>query len=59
MIFRLKEQFAKNEGSFLEFAHSYKKFGLNINADGDLVYSEWAPAAKELSLVIIFFRFNF
>jgi len=47
----LKEIFAKNEGSFREFARSYNKFGLNINSDGDQVYREWAPAAKEVSIV--------
>lgn len=47
----MKEQFAENEGSFLDFARSYKKFGLNINEKGDLVYREWAPGAKGLSLV--------
>lgn len=46
-----KGQFESEAGTFLEFTRSYKKFGLNINADGDLVYREWAPGAKELSLV--------
>lgn len=39
-------------GSFLEFTRSYNKYGLNINKDGDLEYREWAPAAREVSLVI-------
>lgn len=38
-------------GSFRDFARSYKKFGLNINAKGDLEYREWAPSARELSIV--------
>jgi 1,4-alpha-glucan branching enzyme len=46
-----KNQFESEAGTFLEFTRSYKKFGLNINADGDLVYREWAPGAKELSIV--------
>lgn len=48
---RWKERFAAEAGSFLEFARSYKKFGLNINANGDLEYREWAPVAREVSLV--------
>ena len=53
--------FEKNAGSLLEFAHSYNKFGLNINQDGDLEYREWAPNAKEVSLVCIqcFYLFLF
>jgi len=43
--------FEKEAGSLLEFAHSYNKFGLNVNKDGDLEYREWAPNAKEVSLV--------
>lgn len=46
-----KNLFEKNAGSLLDFAHSYNKFGLNINQDGDLEYREWAPNAKEVSLV--------
>jgi 1,4-alpha-glucan branching enzyme len=42
----------------LDFAHSYKKFGLNVNEEGDLEYREWAPNAKELSLVNSFCRTN-
>lgn len=51
LIFSWKEQFAVESGSFLDFAKSYTKFGLNINKDGDLEYREWAPSAKELSIV--------
>jgi len=46
------ERFTEEAGSFTEFTRSYKKFGLNINADGDLEYREWAPAAREVSIVI-------
>lgn len=49
--FRYLSKFEDNEGGFLNFARSYKKFGLNINESGDLVYREWAPGAKQLSLV--------
>jgi hypothetical protein len=33
-----KNQFEGETGTFLEFARSYKKFGLNVNTEGDLVY---------------------
>lgn len=35
----------------MDFTRSYKKYGLNINKNGDLEYKEWAPAAREVSLV--------
>ena len=47
-------------GSLINFArNSYNRFGLNINKDGDLEYREWAPNAKEVSIVsFILIRFN-
>lgn len=51
VVYSYKETFTANEGSIANFARSYKKFGLNINQNGDLVYREWAPQAKGLSLV--------
>lgn len=50
-IYRWKEQFAAEAGSFLDFTRSYKKYGLNVNKNGDLEYREWAPAAREVSIV--------
>jgi len=32
-------------------SRSYRKFGLNLLANADVMYREWAPAAKSLSLV--------
>lgn len=43
--------FTGEAGSFANFARSYKRYGLNVNENGDIEYREWAPAAKELSLV--------
>jgi 1,4-alpha-glucan branching enzyme len=54
-IFRWIKKFEGNEGSFLNFAKSYNKFGLNVDSDGVITYREWAPSAKEVSLVIINF----
>jgi 1,4-alpha-glucan branching enzyme len=50
-LLRWIERFTQEAGSFIEFTRSYKKFGLNINKDGDLEYREWAPSARELSIV--------
>jgi 1,4-alpha-glucan branching enzyme len=48
----LKGKFEHDGGSLREFARqSYQNFGLNINKNGDLEYREWAPNAKELSIV--------
>jgi len=49
--FSWKEKFTAEAGSFIDFARSYKKFGLNIDINGNLVYREWAPGAREVSLV--------
>ena len=43
--------FEKGEGGLMNIVHSYKHYGLNFNEEGDLVYKEWAPEAKEVSLV--------
>ncbi|GMH18906.1 hypothetical protein Nepgr_020747 [Nepenthes gracilis] len=40
----------KYEGSLLEFAQGYLKFGLN-REEGGIVYREWAPAAQEAQLI--------
>lgn len=53
MFFSWKGKFSTEAGSFENFARSYNKFGLVVNANGDLEYREWAPAAKEVSLVSI------
>jgi hypothetical protein len=50
-LVRWIDRFTQEAGSFIEFTRSYKKFGLNINKDGDLEYREWAPSARELSIV--------
>jgi 1,4-alpha-glucan branching enzyme len=38
----------------MKFARSYKKFGLQALPNGDIVYTEWAPEASALSLVLIY-----
>ncbi|KAL4894738.1 glycoside hydrolase superfamily [Aspergillus ambiguus] len=39
------------EGGLDQFSRGYEKFGLNVNANGDITYREWAPNAVEASLV--------
>ncbi len=51
---RWKGQFMNEGGSLINFArNSYNRFGLNVNKDGNLEYREWAPNAKEVSIVSI------
>ena len=48
--------FEDAEGSLLNVARSYTKYGLNLQPNGDITYKEWAPEAKSLS---IFGDFNY
>jgi hypothetical protein len=41
----------KTEGGIHEFARSYEKYGVFLNKDGNIEYREWAPDAKQVSLV--------
>ncbi len=43
------QKFDKNEKGIVEFAGSYKRFGLN-RVPGGIQYREWAPGAKRVSL---------
>lgn len=38
------------EGGLTNIAKSYKKFGLNVQENGDLTFMEWAPCAKAVSI---------
>lgn len=48
------DQIVKNEGSLINFSHSYKSNGLIVKPDG-ILYREWLPAAKD---VYLFGEFN-
>ena len=50
LIYRWLKKF-EGEGGLLGVSRSYRKFGLNLLANADVIYREWAPAAKSLSLV--------
>jgi len=49
------QTFDQAEGGLLNIARSYKKFGLNLQSNGDIEYCEWAPSAVS---VTIFGEFN-
>ncbi|RGB34620.1 CBM Family 48/Glycoside Hydrolase Family 13 protein, partial [Rhizophagus diaphanus] len=41
----------QNEGGYDKFSHGYKRFGLNVLPNGDIIYREWAPNAVAASLI--------
>lgn len=47
--------FKDAEGGLVEIGRSYNKYGLNLQPNGDIIYKEWAPGAKSIS---IFGEFN-
>lgn len=40
------QTFKDAEGGLLEIGRGYKKYGLNLQPNGDLTFKEWAPNAK-------------
>lgn len=49
------EEIEKNEGSLEAFAQGYKQLGLNKTKDNDIIYREYAPGAKSISIVSLQF----
>ncbi|GKZ21273.1 alpha-1,4-glucan branching enzyme [Aspergillus brasiliensis] len=41
----------ESEGGLDKFSRGYERYGLNVNANGDITYREWAPNAVEAELV--------
>ncbi|XRM45545.1 alpha-1,4-glucan branching enzyme [Aspergillus tubingensis] len=41
----------ETEGGLDKFSRGYERYGLNVNANGDITYREWAPNAVEAELV--------
>ncbi|PFH51282.1 glycoside hydrolase family 13 protein [Amanita thiersii Skay4041] len=41
----------QQEGGYENFTNGYLKFGLNVTKQGEVLYREWAPNAKEAFLV--------
>lgn len=46
-----RDTIEQNEGGYDSFTKGYLKFGLHVRDDGELVYREWAPNAKEAALI--------
>ncbi|KAG8862277.1 alpha-1,4-glucan branching enzyme [Tulasnella sp. 330] len=46
-----KADIQKNEGGYDNFTKGYEKLGFNVAKDGAITYREWAPNAKEASLI--------
>ncbi|KZT12730.1 glycoside hydrolase family 13 protein [Laetiporus sulphureus 93-53] len=53
-----KDSIEQNEGGYEPFTKGYLKFGLNVRADGSVVYREWAPNAIKASLIGDFNEWN-
>ena len=45
-----KTKICDAEGSLSKFADGYNFYGYHIQGNGDIVWREWAPAAKGLYL---------
>eukprot|EP00735_Rhodelphis_limneticus_P011388 TRINITY_DN4478_c0_g1::TRINITY_DN4478_c0_g1_i1::g.7249::m.7249 TRINITY_DN4478_c0_g1::TRINITY_DN4478_c0_g1_i1::g.7249 ORF type:complete len:706 (+),score=157.58,sp/Q96VA4/GLGB_ASPOR/58.63/0.0,Alpha-amylase_C/PF02806.13/6.9e+03,Alpha-amylase_C/PF02806.13/3.6e-23,Alpha-amylase/PF00128.19/9.9e-17,Alpha-amylase/PF00128.19/2.3,CBM_48/PF02922.13/1e-14 TRINITY_DN4478_c0_g1_i1:64-2118(+) len=43
------DEIEKHEGSLIDFARSYRRYGI-IHVDGGISYREWAPGAKQMYL---------
>jgi len=41
----------KSEGGLDKFSRGFERFGFNVQPNGDIVYSEWAPNAREAYLI--------
>lgn len=46
-----KADIQKNEGGYDAFSKGYEKFGFLVANDGTITYREWAPGAREASLI--------
>ena len=46
-----KDTIEQHEGGYENFTKGYDKYGLNVASNGDVVYREWAPNAKEAYLI--------
>ncbi|KAH8118474.1 glycoside hydrolase [Phellopilus nigrolimitatus] len=46
-----KDTIAQYEGGYDAFSKGYSRFGLNVDDNGEITYREWAPNAKEATLI--------
>lgn len=49
----------EGEGGIMNLARSYNKFGLHLQENNDIVYTEWAPSARQVSLVSVSGKYMF
>ena len=48
---RWKDIIAEHEGGYESFTRGYEKLGFNVKSDNSVVYREWAPGAREATLI--------
>lgn len=48
----------QGEGGVKKVSESYERFGLHKQANGDIIYTEWAPAAQSMSIFGDFNNWN-
>ncbi len=48
---KVKDDIEQHEGGYDSFTKGYLKFGLNLGSNGEVVYREWAPNAREAFLI--------
>lgn len=48
---KVKDDIEQHEGGYDSFTKGYLKFGLNVGLNGEVVYREWAPNAREAFLI--------
>nr|GAT58217.1 1,4-alpha-glucan branching enzyme [Mycena chlorophos] len=53
-----KDTIDQAEGGYEHFTKGYLKFGLNVGANNEVVYREWAPNAREACLIGDFNEWN-
>ncbi|KAF8481348.1 glycoside hydrolase, partial [Gautieria morchelliformis] len=46
-----KDSIEIHEGGYDTFSQGYRRFGINVQPSGEIVYREWAPNAKEAFLI--------
>lgn len=46
-----KDTIDQYEGGYQNFTNGCHKFGFNVGSGGEVVYREWAPNAKEATLI--------
>ncbi|KAK0453929.1 glycoside hydrolase family 13 protein [Armillaria borealis] len=48
---KVKDDIEQHEGGYDSFTKGYLKFGLNVGSNGEVIYREWAPNAREAFLI--------